>query len=120
MEMKAKSLKEWYGSINEEDMLPNGVIQLKLPVIDAVPEQEPEVQIQVSDQEVKKEISDPVVLKDREVSLKAFVLAKRIQDSLIKLSEMIDPYQSGSEERNKTSAYVKELYRELGEEIASL
>jgi len=110
-----KNLKDWYKQINEEDILPNGVIKINVPVVDADVPITPEV-----DTTLIKSNEDPVVSKDKGITLRAFVLAKQIQDSLVRLAGLVEPYESDSEERQKTSDHIKQLHRELGEEIASL
>jgi hypothetical protein len=114
--MKDK-LSDWYQQINEEDILPNGVIKINVPVVDA---DVPVADVPTTMVPPQEEKSDPVASKDKGISLRAFILAKQIQDSLVRLSGLVEPYEAESEERQKLSDSIKKLHRELGEEIACL
>lgn len=115
--MKQK-LTDWYKQINEEDILPNGVIKINVPVIDTdvpiAPVEEP------SDETLEKPGDSSVVAKDKDASLRSFIIAKQIQDSLVRLAGLIEPYETDSEERQKISDHIKQLHRDLGEELSCL
>lgn len=115
----SKELREWYEGINEEDILPNGAISIKVPVVDADSGEHVTSDNLPQEQEPPKS-DDPVVEKDKHNSLKAFVCAKRIQDLLIRVAGLTSPYEEDSETRQAIVDKIKELHRELGEEIASL
>ena len=115
--MSKESLLDWYKvGLNEDE----GITRMTIPVIPnhmevpqgIEPEPEPEVVI------VKKE--DPVVEKDKDTSLISFVMAKKIQDLLVRIAGLNEPYESDSEERQILVDKVKTIYTKLGENIGSL
>lgn len=124
-----KELTDWYGEINEEDVLPNGVIKLKVPVLDAgdgrphgfPPIHHPSVDdCGDTEDENPPEPTDPVVMKDKATSMKAFIIAKRIQNILIRAASLAEPYEEDSEKRQELTDALKTLHRELGEQIVKL
>lgn len=125
-----KELKEWYEEINESDILPNGVIKLRVPVLD---DEGSGVQLDPNhiadggteappnnDCMGSSKPEDPVVEKDKGNSLKAFVCAKRIQDLLIQAASLAGPYEEDSETRQAIVDKIKSLHRELGEVLSQL
>ncbi len=117
-----KNLIDWYQQLNEEDILPNGSIKLHLPVLDADVVVSHGVEDPVDDESLARirAENDPVVMKDKASSIRAFALTSIIQNNLTKIVGMVQPYELGSEERQKLSTCIKEAYIKLGEEIASL
>lgn len=117
------NLKDWYEQLNEDDFLPNGAIKINAPVIDADSgERVVSAPPQVADDgtEMKPKSDDPVVDKDKDKSLKAFIYAKRMQDLLIKIAGLVEPYESDSEVRQALVDKLKYVHEKMGEEIASL
>lgn len=121
-----KELTDWYGEINEEDVLPNGVIKIKVPVLNQDGENighenTPSVDdCGDSEDENPPEPTDPVVMKDKATSMKAFIIAKRIQNILIRAASLAEPYEEDSEKRQELTDALKALHRELGEQIVKL
>jgi len=121
----SEQLKEWYEGIEQKLVAPNGTIKLKVPVIDAESGQAVKAEEPGQDStadggfEGKKE-SDPVVEKDKHNSLKAFVYAKRMQDLLVRLAGLTEPYEEDSEQRQAIADKIKLMHKKLGEEIACL
>ena len=107
-------LLDWYQSINEDE----GIAKITVPVLQSVnqelPVEEPKERILI----VKPE--DKVVEKDKDISLSVFILTKRIQDLLLRLSSLDGPYDEESEKRQELSDKVKALYALLGEKIGEL
>lgn len=117
------SLSTWYESLNEEDMLPNGAIKLHLPVLDTDVVIAPKAEEwPVSDENISNTRSenDTVVIKDRQTAMRAFALVSSIQSYLTRIASISQPYESGSEERQKISTDIKELCGKLAEEVALL
>lgn len=117
----SEQLKEWYEGIDSQDVSPNGAIKIKVPVIDAdsgehVTADEPE---SVCD-EPEETNDDPVVQRDKFNSLKAFMYSKRIQDVLVQIAGLVEPYEEDSEKREALIDKVRIMHKKLGEEIASL
>lgn len=118
-------LKEWYEGIDQNTIAPNGAIKIKVPVLDADNDNKPVV---VTGGESNhptanggsEENKDPVVVKDKNSSLKAFVYAKKIQDLLVKAAGLDGPYDEDSEIRQALVDKIKLLYRKMGEEITCL
>lgn len=116
-------LREWYKSINENDISPSGMIKIKVPVLDADSGQQVSVNAvsspdQENDQQGTK--TDSVEAKSKDSALSSFVLAKRIQDLLLRTAGLNNPYNEDSEERQSILDKVRNLYRELGVNIAAL
>ena len=121
-------LKEWYAGINENDILPNGSVRLTVPVIDGNTgeqmnvhdQEEHQDQEEQHDHQEQQQSTDKVVIKGKDSALGSFVLAKRIQDLLLKTAGLNNPYDEDSEERQMILDKVKALYQELGENLAAL
>jgi len=117
MSKEKDDLLSWYDNINEEAE----IAKITVPVLthdddienqDA--EQEPEKVV------IVKEPEDKVVSKDKTESLAGFILAKRIQDLLVRAAGLAEPYEADSEERQNLVDQIKKLYLSLGEKIGSL
>lgn len=115
-----KELKEWYDGIDQQqDVAPNGLIKIKVPAIDADSGEQVIVKPESADGGCESS-DDPVVERDKHNSLKAFIYAKRIQDLLVRVAGLVEPYEEDSEERQKLVDKVRIMHQKLGEEIASL
>jgi len=119
---KQEDLLDWYQTLNEEE-----IAKITVPVLDAGDDhphgfppvlQEPEVEPEI-DIEPKK-VEDPVVEKDKDTSLVAFVMAKGMQDLLVRIAGLSEPYESDSEQRQAMVDKIKALYTSLGEHIGKL
>ena len=111
-----ENLVDWYEKLNEEA---GALARVTVPVLQPEIEQEPSTESDVK-VVVVKEPEDKVVSKDKNESLVAFVLAKRIQDLLIRAASLDEPYETDSEERQNLIDNVKKLYLSLGEKIGNL
>jgi len=112
-------LLAWYDKIlNEEE----GLGTFTVPVLQNQEQQEPSiVQTQEPPEGDQSQLAkDPVVQKDKGNSLVAFVIAKKIQDILVRVAGLEEPYESDSEERQMMVDKLKKLYEKLGEHIGSL
>ena len=126
-ENKDKSLLEWYDNFNAT-VTPNVTVAdppISLPPTGNVVAVTQTDIVKTTDDADKVELpaapnSDPVVIKDNNTSLRAFVFAKRIQDLLVKLAGLVEPYEKDSEERQKTVDEIKDFYKKLGEDMAKL
>lgn len=123
-EKKDKTLLEWYQEMAAGGISTPAASQITLPPVgDSVTVSQTE--IKVADDTDKVELpappnSDPVVIKDNNTSLRAFVYSKRIQDLLVRLAGLVEPYEKDSEERQKTVDEIKDFYKKLGEDVAKL
>lgn len=115
--MAEKDLVDWYQSLNEED---EGIATLTVPVLQ--PDNEAPPEGDQGDVEVPTitKPEDVVVQKDKVNSLGTFVMAKRIQDLLVRIAGLAEPYETDSEERQNLVDKVKDLYIKLGENIGKL
>jgi hypothetical protein len=122
---KEIELLDWYNKLNE-GIEGEGIAKITVPVLDTddgkphgfppdvdTEEEKPPV-------EIKIERPDPVEDKDKSNSLVSFVATRRIQDILVKLADLEDPYEKDSEERQGLVDSAKGLYIKLGEYISSL
>lgn len=134
--MSSEKLTEWYKQINEEDILPNGAIRIKVPVLDTGngrPHGFPPVLNHPtdggaevpSDQCPDKEeldLGDPnkVETKDKINSMKVFFLTKQMQSLLVQVSGLLDPYGEDSIEKENLLDEIKNLYDNIGKIIPKL
>lgn len=110
------NILDWYNQLNEEE---EGIAKITVPVLDA--ESESQVVDPLPPEEnVPVKPLDPVVEKDKGNALMAFVMAKKIQDMLVRVAGLSEPYETDSEARQEITSQIKELYKKLGENIASL
>lgn len=113
-----EELLNWYNKMNEEI---EGSTKIIVPVITTDNEPKPETEICTDgESEVPAEKDDPVVTKDKQNALMSFVMTKRIQDLLVKVAALNEPYETNSEERQGIVDTVKELYIKLGDTIGKL
>ena len=114
-----ENLIEWYNKLNEEI---EGIAKITVPVINT--NVEPEVAPADGGEEappvVEPEKVDPVVSKDKQNALMSFVMVKRIQDLLVRVAGLSEPYETDSEERQGMVDSVKSLYIKLGDTIGKL
>jgi len=121
-----QDILDWYKSLNEDE----GTVDFTVPVPQSdISVLRPGTSSQVIEPEIEREkpdISvivkevDPVVEKDKGNALMAFVIAKRIQDILVRVAGLSEPYETDSETRQELTDSIKDLYKKLGENIASL
>jgi len=114
-----ENILDWYKNLNEDEE----IAKITVPVLDTGSDEtdepdEPEIE-KVPDIESDKKV-DTVVTKDRQNSLMSFVMIKRIQDLLVRIASLDEPYETDSEERQNMVDTVKNLYIELGDLIGKL
>ena len=112
--MENENLVDWYQSLNEEE----GIAKITVPVLQ--PDNPPEGDAGEVEVPTITKPEDPVVQKDKINSLGTFVMAKRIQDLLVRIAGLTDPYEQDSEERQGLVDKVKDLYIKLGDNIGKL
>lgn len=126
---KQAELLDWYKNLNEED---EGIAKITVPVVNVDTSTDGE-QINKTntvdvddDYEENDEVTgkdhnqDGVVDKDKSNSLVSFIATRRIQDILVKLADLEEPYEKDSIERQELIDSAKGLYIKLGEYISSL
>lgn len=110
------NLVDWYKKLNEED---EGIAKITVPVLQPDGET-PEMEKPHLPTPEEPVVQDKVVAKDKDNSLVSFVMAKRIQDLLVRIAGLNEPYEADSEERQNLVDKVKDLYMKLGEKIGNL
>ena len=118
-----ENLIEWYNKLNEDE----GIAKITVPVMDTgdgkphgfPPVIEPETAEVPPVIEPEKKV-DPVVSKDKQNALMSFVMVRRIQDLLVQVAGLSEPYETDSEERQEMVDSVKSLYIKLGDTIGKL
>jgi len=123
---KQTELLDWYNKLNEED---EGIAKITVPVLDIDTSSDGEVINKtntVDDYEENDEVTgkdhnqNGVVDRDKSNSLVSFVATRRIQDILVRLADLDEPYEKDSVERQELIDTAKGLYVKLGEYISSL
>ena len=109
-----ENILDWYKELNEDE----GIAKITVPVLQ--PDEAPAIERQEPDVPVVVKVADPVVEKDKGNALMAFVMAKKIQDMLVRVAGLSEPYETDSEARQELTDSIKDLYKKLGESIASL
>jgi len=132
--MEEIELLDWYNKLNEEN---EGIAKITVPVIDSggaptdmdttddgeiinTVNKVPDDADYKGNVAVTGKTDDDVVDKDKGNSLVSFVATRRIQDILVRLASLDEPYEADSVERQGLIDTVKSLYIKLGEYISSL
>lgn len=117
-------LKKWYDSINEDDIQPNGeIVRLTIPTIDTSDdstEADDNTEIEkITDQNILDRHMDmSITAKETEKYMRGLLKVKKMQFLLFELISLKSPFEDDTEIRSNLLSELKDVYSELGNEVA--
>jgi len=117
-------LQKWYDSINEEEIQPNGeIMKLTVPVLDnqgdrvrIEPANEPEIE-NVRDK-IDRQMDMSMTAKETEKYMRGLLKVKKLKFLLFELISLKSPFEDDTEIRHNLLSELKNVYSDLGSELA--